>query len=48
MNRFHMIPGISFPKLDGRMDCRVFVGIDLNKMRRAGDLLEDQWSRSGP
>jgi predicted transcriptional regulator len=42
------IVGISFPKLDGKMDYQVFACIDPESMRWAGDLFEDQWNRARP
>jgi hypothetical protein len=46
--RTYSSAGISFPKLDGKMDYQVFVCNDPDSMRWAGDLIEDQWNKAKP
>lgn len=40
--------GISFPKLDGKLDYQALVGRDPESMTWAGDLFEDQWNKARP
>ena len=40
--------GISFPKLDGKLDYQALVGRDPFSMKWASDLFEDQWNRAIP
>ena len=40
--------GFALPKLDGKMDYKVFSGTDPESMKWARDLFEDQWNKATP